>query len=136
MTKILFWKTKNSFYKTIMWNSLTLSRRRGLSYRNQSNDLRSKSWTGFYMITASVLKGLTSFLANLKVQQQMQPSLIEGNVYRGDIIMHAVSNMENFQLNTFNKLNLFFDDCYIVLRICQIRFEDLLLTLNLINPSM
>ena len=66
----------------------------------------------------------------------MQPSLIEGNVYRGDIIMPAVSNMENFQLNTFNKLNLFFDDCYIVLRICQIRFEDLLLTLNLINPSM
>ena len=88
------------------------------------------------MITASVLKGLTSFLANLKVQQQMQPSLIEENVYRGDIIMPAVSNMENFQLNTFNKLNLFFDDCYIVLRICQIRFEDLLLTLNLINPSM
>ena len=50
--------------------------------------------------------------------------------------MPTVSNMENFQLNAFNKLKLFFDDCYIVLRICQIRFEDLLLTLNLINPSM
>ena len=42
-----------------------LSRRRPLSYRNQSIDLRSplicgaNQWTGFYMITASVLKGLT-----------------------------------------------------------------------------
>ena len=33
---------------------LTLSWRRPLSYRNQSID----QWTGFYMITASVMKGL------------------------------------------------------------------------------
>ena len=34
--------------------SLTLSWRRSLSYRNQSIDL-----IGFYMVTASVMKGLT-----------------------------------------------------------------------------
>ena len=38
---------------------LTLPRRRSLSYRNQSIDLHSKSRTGFYMITASILKGLS-----------------------------------------------------------------------------
>ena len=40
---------------------LTVSWRRPLSYRNQSIDLQSKSiyqWTGFYMITASVMKRL------------------------------------------------------------------------------
>ena len=37
---------------------LTLSWRRPLSYRNQSIDLRSKLRTGFYMITASVMKEL------------------------------------------------------------------------------
>ena len=40
---------------------LTLSWRRPLSYRNLSIDLQSKSiyqWTGFYMITASVMKRL------------------------------------------------------------------------------
>ena len=41
---------------------LTLSRRRPLSYRNQSIDLRCgvSQWTGFYMITASILQGLTN----------------------------------------------------------------------------
>ena len=34
----------------LMWHSLTLSWRRPLSYRNQ--------WTGFYMITASVMREL------------------------------------------------------------------------------
>ena len=48
--------SRNSFFET--WNlsdlrTFTLSRRRPLSYRNQSID-----WTGFYMITASVMKGL------------------------------------------------------------------------------
>ena len=38
--------------------SLTLSRRRPLSYKNQSIDLRDQ-WTGFYMITASVMKELS-----------------------------------------------------------------------------
>ena len=37
---------------------LTLSRRRPLSCRNQSMIWRANQWTGFYMITASVLKGL------------------------------------------------------------------------------
>ena len=42
-----------------MWyKSLTLSRRRPLSYRNQSTDLLRKSMDRFLMITASVLKGL------------------------------------------------------------------------------
>ena len=40
---------------------LTLSWRRPLSYRNQSIDLicLANQWTGFYTITASVMKGLT-----------------------------------------------------------------------------
>ena len=47
-----FWS--NKFDITIM--TLTLSWRRPLSYRNQSNS--ANQWTGFYMITASVMKGL------------------------------------------------------------------------------
>ena len=41
-----------------MISFLTLSRRRPLSYRNQSIDLFRKSVDWFYMVTASVLKGL------------------------------------------------------------------------------
>ena len=44
---------------------LTLSRRRPLSYRNQSIDLQSKSRTGFY-ITASILKGLSLTQSELR----------------------------------------------------------------------
>ena len=40
---------------------LTLSWRRPLSHRNQCNDLQSR-WTGFYMITASVMKELKEWL--------------------------------------------------------------------------
>ena len=50
-------RTKASIYE--YWYSicfhLTLSWRQPLSYRNQSNQ-----WTGFYMITASVMKELSS----------------------------------------------------------------------------
>ena len=80
-----------------------------------------------------------SFLTKLKARQWVQSSLIKGNTYRGGIrksMVPAVSNTENFQLNTFNKLALFLDDCYTVLRSCQSRYEGLLLTLNSINPSM
>ena len=38
---------------------LTLSWRGPLSYRNQSIDLQRNQWTGFYMITASLMKKLT-----------------------------------------------------------------------------
>ena len=38
--------------------NLTLSWRRPLSYRNQSIICGANQWTGFYMITASVMKGL------------------------------------------------------------------------------
>ena len=41
---------------------LTLSWRRPLLYRNQSIDLLANQWTGFYMITASVMKGLRILL--------------------------------------------------------------------------
>ena len=41
---------------------LTLSWRRPLSYRNQSIDCLANQWTGFYMITASVMKGLNTNL--------------------------------------------------------------------------
>ena len=44
---------------------LTLTRRRPLSYRNQSIDLQSKSRTGFY-ITASILKGLSLTQSELR----------------------------------------------------------------------
>ena len=43
---------------TMWYKSLTLSRRRPLSYRNQSIDLLRKSMDWFLLITASVLKGL------------------------------------------------------------------------------
>ena len=54
---------------------LTLSWRRPISFRNQSIDLRyhietsplicsANQWTGFYMISASVMKGLT-FLSSI-----------------------------------------------------------------------
>ena len=39
--------------------SLTLSCRRSLSYRNQS-DLRANQWADFYMIGSSVIKELTT----------------------------------------------------------------------------
>ena len=38
---------------------ITLSQREPLSYRNQFTDLLRKSVAGFYMITASVMKGLS-----------------------------------------------------------------------------
>ena len=47
---------------------LTLSWRRPLSYRNQSMICGGSQWTGFYMITASVMKRLNAtncFLLNL-----------------------------------------------------------------------
>ena len=49
-------------------NSLTLSWRRALSFRHQSIDIETSplicgenQWTGFYMITASIMKRLNSF---------------------------------------------------------------------------
>ena len=42
-------------------NTLTLSWRGPLSYRNHSMDLIANQWTGFYMITASVMRELSSF---------------------------------------------------------------------------
>ena len=42
--------------------SLTLSRRTPLSYRNESIDCFANQWTGFYMITASVLKELNTII--------------------------------------------------------------------------
>ena len=53
-----FKKMKYQLYTAFQW---TLSWRRPLSYRNQSIDLLVNQWTGFYMITASVMKGLTWF---------------------------------------------------------------------------
>ena len=38
---------------------LTLPWRKPLSYRNQSIDLLTNQWTGFYMITSSVIKELS-----------------------------------------------------------------------------
>ena len=46
--------------------TLTLSWRRPLSYRNQSIDLfcKSNQWTGFYMITALVMKDLNDKISH------------------------------------------------------------------------
>ena len=41
--------------ENLWYNGLTLSGRRPLSYRNHCG---ANQWTGFYMITASVMKGL------------------------------------------------------------------------------
>ena len=48
-------------------NSLTLSWRRPLSYRNQPIDLLASQWAGFYMITASVMKELSKNVTRLLV---------------------------------------------------------------------
>ena len=55
--KMIYKSQNNRFLKFIMF-FLTLSWRRPLSYRNQSNQ-----WTGSYMITASVMKGLNEHVA-------------------------------------------------------------------------
>ena len=52
---------------------LTLSWLRPISCRNQSIDLGSNQWTGFYMISASVMKCLKSAcLADIKTKIQRQ----------------------------------------------------------------
>ena len=51
----------------LLVQALTFWWRRPLSYRNQSIDLRSNQWTGFYMITASVMKGLSHWYHELKI---------------------------------------------------------------------
>ena len=62
---------KLAFYQMqidkLLVQALTFSWRRPLSYRNQSIDLRSNQWTGFYMITASVMKGLSHWYHELKI---------------------------------------------------------------------
>ena len=55
--KMIYKSQNNRFLKFIMF-FLTLSWQRPLSYRNQSNQ-----WSGFYMITASVTKGLNEHVA-------------------------------------------------------------------------
>ena len=54
----------------LKWDSLTLSWRRPLTYRNQSIDL----WTCFYMITASIMKGLRSACTNTSSTHQQNNS--------------------------------------------------------------
>ena len=55
---LITYKSWHSLYLYIIhW--LTLSWRRPLSYRTSPSICSENQWTGFYMITASVLKGLT-----------------------------------------------------------------------------
>ena len=54
----IFYYGKENSSSSLMKESLTLSGRRPLSYRNQSIDCSANQWTGFYMITASVMKEL------------------------------------------------------------------------------
>ena len=67
-SKYIFNFVFGSFFER--YHLLTLSWRRPLSYRNQSIDLPSK-WTGFYMITASIMNGLNLFI--LRVYEKRWP---------------------------------------------------------------
>ena len=66
-------RTKASIYE--YWYSicfhLTLSWRQPLSYRNQSNQ-----WTGFYMITASVMKELSILICKINSSVRVFPGTI------------------------------------------------------------
>ena len=53
-----FWRSKDVINLALR-KCLILSWRRPLSYRNQSIDCSANQWTGFYMITAAVMKELT-----------------------------------------------------------------------------
>ena len=63
-------------------------------------------------------------------------------IYRRDIlksncIVAALLSMQSFQLNISRKTRtVFFDNCYTVLRSSHISPEELLLTLNSMNPSI
>ena len=56
------WKYQKTRGYSASWAYLTLSWRRPLSCRNQSIDIPTNQWTGFYMITASVMKELSLLL--------------------------------------------------------------------------
>ena len=70
----LIWCSWNSFTDIKMpWLRivLTLPWRRPLSYRNQSTDLQSRAnqWTGFYMITASVVEELNQSWKMMRINK-------------------------------------------------------------------
>ena len=83
-----------------------------------------------------------NIITKLEVQQWVQSSLQLTQLYRWHILksnfkVSALLNMENFYLNILRKTGtVFFYDCYTVLRSSQISSEELLLTLNSINPSI
>ena len=84
-----------------------------------------------------------NFITKLKVQQWAQSSLQLAQLYRWDIlksnfIVSSLLNMRNLQLNILKKkatVFRFLIDCYTVLKSSSISLEELLLTLNSINPS-
>ena len=63
------WRT-HVYFAQVSKNELRvlfLSRRRPISYRNQSIDLQSKSMDWFYMILASVMKGLMKITQRINI---------------------------------------------------------------------
>ena len=95
---------------------LTLSWRRPISFRNQSIDLRyhietsplicsANQWTGFYMISASVMKGLTYFFPvspfdapeNIrKPKNQIVSKELKGNTGKNYVRDNSFSKFQNF----------------------------------------
>ena len=83
-------------------------------------------------------------MTKLKVQQWVQSSLQLTQLYRWDILISnfevsSLLNMRNLQLNILKKSGTVFRfllDCYTVLKSSPISLEELLLTLNSINPSI
>lgn len=68
----------------------------------------------------------------LKLMQLYQWDILKQNFF-----VAIVLDMENFQLNILQKKwNHFLDDCHTLLKSSKISPEDLLLTLNTINPSI
>ena len=57
-----YWPCESLHGHALILSTLTLSWRRPLSYRNQSIDLRANQWSGFYMITDSVMKELNKHI--------------------------------------------------------------------------
>ena len=82
-----------------------------------------------------------NFITKLKVQQWIQPSLQLTQFSRWDILksnfkVSALLSMESFSEYMKENWNRFLTECYTVSRSTQISLEELLLTLNSINPSI
>ena len=82
-----------------------------------------------------------NFITKLKVQQWIQPSLqltqfSWWHILKSNFKVSALLSMESFSEYMKENWNRFLTECYTVSRSSQISLEELLLTLNSINPSI